>query len=152
MQRIHNFPRLRSFVLLVKANGMILTGENLVFGENMTLCHTVHHKSRIYWPGIEPQPTRWQARNWSPEPWHYPFFQHYNLFTLYMKCTRPGRPWAHQASCTVLTRSFAGVKRPGRGVDHPPPFSAEIKERLQLYLYSPCGPSWPVKGWTVFFP
>jgi len=25
------------------------------------------------------------------------------------------------------TRSFPGVKRPGRGVDHPPPSSAEVK-------------------------
>jgi len=25
-----------------------------------------------------------------------------------------------------------------------PPFSAEVKERVELYLCSPCGPSWPV--------
>ena len=42
--------------------------------------------------------------------------------------------------------SFPGVKRPGRGVDHPPPSSAEVKERVQLYLYSPSGPSWPFLG------
>jgi hypothetical protein len=35
------------------------------------------------------------------------------------------------------TGSFPGIKRPGRGVDHPPPTSAEIKERVELYLYSP---------------
>jgi hypothetical protein len=40
------------------------------------------------------------------------------------------------------TGSFPGVKRPGRGVDHPP--SAEVKERVELYIYSPSGPSWPV--------
>jgi len=34
------------------------------------------------------------------------------------------------------TGSFPGVKRPGRGVDHPPTSSAEVKERVQLYLYS----------------
>jgi hypothetical protein len=39
-----------------------------------------------------------------------------------------------------------GVKRPGRGVDHPPPSSTEVKERIELYLYSPSGPSWPVLG------
>jgi len=33
--------------------------------------------------------------------------------------------------------SFQGVKRPGRGVDHPPPSSAEVKETVELYLYSP---------------
>ena len=32
-----------------------------------------------------------------------------------------------------------GVKRPGRGVDHPPASSAEVKERVELYLYSPSG-------------
>jgi hypothetical protein len=28
---------------------------------------------------------------------------------------------AHPASCTMGTRSFLRVKRPGRGADHPPP-------------------------------
>ena len=40
--------------------------------------------------------------------------------------------------------SFLEVKRPGRDVDHPPPSSAEIKGRVELYFYSPSGPSWPV--------
>jgi len=39
-----------------------------------------------------------------------------------------------------------GVKRPGRDVDHPPPSSAEVKEKVELYLYSPSGSSWPVLG------
>jgi hypothetical protein len=55
-------------------------------------------------------------------------------------------PGAHPASCTMGTGSFPGVKRPGRGVDHPPPSSAEVKERVELYLYSPSGRSWPVLG------
>jgi len=37
--------------------------------------------------------------------------------------------------------SVAGVKRPERGVSHPPPFTTENKGRVELYL-SP--PSWPV--------
>ena len=54
-------------------------------------------------------------------------------------------PKAHSASFTVGTRSvFPGVKRSGRGINHPPPFSAEVKERVELYLYSPSGPSWSV--------
>jgi hypothetical protein len=31
----------------------------------------------------------------------------------------------------------------------PTPSSAEVKERVELYLYSPSGPSWPVLGWTL---
>jgi hypothetical protein len=55
-------------------------------------------------------------------------------------------PGAHPASCTVGTGSFPGVKWPGRGVDHPPPYSAEVKERVELYLYFTSGPSWPGTG------
>jgi hypothetical protein len=36
-------------------------------------------------------------------------------------------PGAHPASCTKGTGSFLGVKRPGRGADHPHPPSAEVK-------------------------
>jgi hypothetical protein len=65
--------------------------------------------------------------------------------------SRWGRDFQHPsrvypASCTMGTGSFPGVKRPGRGVDHPPPSSAKVKERVELYLYSPSGPSWPVLG------
>ena len=35
--------------------------------------------------------------------------------------------------------SFPWVKRPGRGVDHPPQSSAKDKERVQLYSTSPLG-------------
>jgi hypothetical protein len=55
-------------------------------------------------------------------------------------------PGAYPASCTMGTGSFPGVKRPGCGVDHPSLTSAEVKERVKLYLYSPYGPSWPVLG------
>ena len=49
------------------------------------------------------------------------------------------------------TGSFPGVKRPGRGVGHPPPSSADVKERIELYLYSTSGPSWAVLGWTLLY-
>jgi hypothetical protein len=56
-------------------------------------------------------------------------------------------PGAYPASCTMGTGSFPGVKRPGRGVDHPLPYSAEVKETVELYLvYSSSGTSWPVLG------
>ena len=44
------------------------------------------------------------------------------------------------------TGSFSGVKRPGRGADHPPPYIAGVKERVGLNLYSTSGSSWPVIG------
>jgi len=50
------------------------------------------------------------------------------------------------------TGTFPGVKRPGRGVDHPLPSSAEVKERVKLYLYSPTGRLWPVLGRTLLLP
>jgi hypothetical protein len=34
---------------------------------------------------------------------------------------------AHPAFCTMGTGSVPGVKRTGRGVDHPPPPSAEVE-------------------------
>jgi hypothetical protein len=46
---------------------------------------------------------------------------------------------------------FPWVKRPGCGLDYPPPSSAEVKERVELYFYSPFGPSWPVLGWILPF-
>jgi hypothetical protein len=47
---------------------------------------------------------------------------------------------------------FTGVKWPGRGVDHPPRSSAEVKERVELYLYSSSGPSWQSIGWPLSLP
>jgi hypothetical protein len=37
-------------------------------------------------------------------------------------------PGTHPASCTMGTGSFPGVKWPGRGADHPPLSSAEVKK------------------------
>ena len=53
-------------------------------------------------------------------------------------------PGAHPASYIMDILSFSGVKLPGRGVDHPPTSSAEAEGRVELYIYSPSGPSWPV--------
>jgi len=41
-------------------------------------------------------------------------------------------PGAHPASYTMGTGYFLGVTQPGRGTDHPPPSSAEVKERVEL--------------------
>jgi hypothetical protein len=42
------------------------------------------------------------------------------------------------------------VKQLGRGIDHPPQSSAEVKERVELYLYSPSGPSVNCTCYGVF--
>jgi hypothetical protein len=44
----------------------------------------------------------------------------------------------------MCTGSFLEIKRPGIGVDHPPPSSTEVKERVELYLYFPSELSWLV--------
>ena len=46
--------------------------------------------------------------------------------------------------------SFSWVKRPGRGVNLPPPSGAEVKERVEPHFYPRSGPSWPVQGWTFY--
>ena len=59
-------------------------------------------------------------------------------------------PGTHPVSYTMGT----GFLSPGGGgkavgVWRPPTRNgAEVKERVELYLYSPSGPSWPVLGWT----
>jgi hypothetical protein len=64
--------------------------------------------------------------------------------------TRPDRPWGLPSLLYNGYRvCFPGVKRPGRGVDHPPSSSARVKERVELYLYSSSGPSWSLLGRTL---
>ena len=55
-------------------------------------------------------------------------------------------PGAHPVSYTMGTGSFPVVERPGRGADHPPPSRAKVDGRVELYICSPSGPSWPVLG------
>jgi len=63
--------------------------------------------------------------------------------------TRPDPSWGSPNLQNNIYGSFPGVKRPRRDVDHPAPSSAEVKERVELYLYSPLGPSWPVLRWIL---
>jgi hypothetical protein len=51
---------------------------------------------------------------------------------------RPDQPVGRPSIlCSVYWVSFLGIKRPGRGVDHPPQSSTEVKEMVEQYLYSP---------------
>jgi hypothetical protein len=36
--------------------------------------------------------------------------------------------------------------------NHPPAFSSKVEERVELYIYSPSGPSWLLPGWILAFP
>ena len=57
-------------------------------------------------------------------------------------------PGIHPVSCTMGT-SFPAT-RAWRCT--PTLSSAEVKERVWSYLYTPSWPSWPVLGWTLFSP
>jgi len=50
-------------------------------------------------------------------------------------------PGDHPAFCKGGTGLLPGVKRPGRGVDHPASPSSAVKERVQFFPYSPPVPS-----------
>jgi len=60
-------------------------------------------------------------------------------------------PGAHPASYIMGTGSFPGLKRPWPGVDYPITSSAEVKETVELYLYSPSEPTWSVLGRNLPF-
>jgi hypothetical protein len=53
-------------------------------------------------------------------------------------------PGVHPAFCTIGTRFFPGVKRPGRGGNHPRHLTPKIKKEYNLYSAS--GTSWPALG------
>ena len=62
-------------------------------------------------------------------------------------CTHPDWSWDPPSLQYDGYRvSFPGLKQPGRCVSHPLPSSAEAEERVELYVFSPSVPSWPVPG------
>ena len=63
----------------------------------------------------------------------------------------PHRPWGPLRLLYNGYRvSFPGVKRPGRGVNHPHPSSAEVKERVELHFWEQKCSSTPFRftAWT----
>ena len=64
--------------------------------------------------------------------------------------SRPDRPWGppsllYKGHCVSFPEGKTAVA--WRWL--PTPSRAEFKERVELYLYSLCGPSWPVTGWPL---
>jgi len=59
-------------------------------------------------------------------------------------------PGANPASDAMDEGSFLWVNLLGRGVFHPPPYSSDVKERIELYIYSSV-PSWLVLGQIYLF-
>ena len=63
-------------------------------------------------------------------------------YILFLMFCGPGR---HSGYSNYLWASL------GCGIYHPPLSSTEIKESVELYLFSPCRPWIPVVGWNIFF-
>ena len=66
--------------------------------------------------------------------------------------TQPDRPSGPPNLLYNGHRVFRGVQWRGRGVHHPPPSSAGVKNTVELYIYSPFGLSWSVLGWPLPLP
>ena len=65
--------------------------------------------------------------------------------------TRPEWPWGPPSLLYIWYRVFPEGKAAESWRWSLTPSSAEVKERVELYLYSTSGPSWPVIGWPLFF-
>ena len=64
----------------------------------------------------------------------------------------PNRSWGPPSLLYNRYRFLPGCKTTGAWRWPPTPSSAEVKERVQLHIYSPFGPSWPVLGWPLPLP
>jgi len=63
--------------------------------------------------------------------------------------TRPDGTWGPPSLLYNGYWVFLRCKTAGASRWPPTPSSAEVKERVELYLYSTSGPSWPVTEWTL---
>ena len=66
--------------------------------------------------------------------------------------TRPDRSWGPPSFLYNVYRVFPGGKVAGARRWPPTPSNAKVKERVELYICSPSGSSWPVLGRTLPLP
>jgi len=67
---------------------------------------------------------------------------------------RPDQPWGPPIFLYNGYRDFPAGKSAGAwsSVDHTTTSRAQVKETVEVYLYSPSGPSWPGLGWPLALP
>jgi hypothetical protein len=118
--------------------------------KNLSLCLTKHHPMKTYWGmevyfhaflnsalrgSVEAGMAQWsRAGLWAVRSGFNSRqgLQNFLFTTASRPALRPTQPpiqW-------VLGALSLGVKRPGRKSDHSPPSSAEVKECVELYVYS----------------
>jgi hypothetical protein len=90
----------RCFLIICPEKILVVAYDDSLWGRGNSVCIATRYE--LDGPVIE---SRWGARSSAP--------------------VQTG-PEAYPASCTMGTGSFPGVKRPGRGADHPPHLSAKV--------------------------
>jgi len=65
--------------------------------------------------------------------------------------TRRDRPWGPPSLPYKVYRVPPSGEEAGAWRWPPTPSSTDVKERLELYFYSPSGPSWPILWWNLTY-
>jgi len=76
----------------------------------------------------------------------------WNYYTLLLSSSSSRPTWGQPSLLYNGYQGFLGGKAAGAWRWPSTPSSAEVKERVDLYLYSPSGSLWPVLGWTLDLP
>jgi hypothetical protein len=120
-----------AYKLLITLNGHFQEHKLLALEETLIT---------IYWRGQEQisRPMGWTVRESNPAGG--------KIF-----CTHPDQPWGQSSLLYNWYQVFprGKVARPWHWP--PTPISTKVEGRVQLYIYTPPGPSWPVPGWNLIY-